>query len=185
MADKGVALGWDDEGQAADSSFEILPEGEYDFEVTNFKRERFDGNDNMAACPQAAIQLKCIGEKATGTTFERIRLNSRMMWQITAFFKSCGLIPADTPEGANISMSLFNQCVGCRGRCKITIRKYEYNGEKREANNVTFLVPKTQPQPTQQPQPAYQYQQQTAPHPSYQPPQQQAQQQSWSGQGWN
>ena len=25
MADKGVALGWDDEGHAADSSFEILP----------------------------------------------------------------------------------------------------------------------------------------------------------------
>ena len=184
--DKGMALGWDDEGQAADDSFELLPEGEYAFEVVNFKRERFDGNENMAPCPQAAIQLKCRGDKATGTVFERIKLNTKMMWQITAFFKACGLIPADTPEGTSISMRLFDQSIGCTGRCKLTIRKYKYKGEDREANNVTFLAPTdAQPQAqAAQAQPSYPTQQ-----PSYQQPQQQyqqpQQQQSWGGQGWN
>ena len=180
--DKGMALGWDDEGQAADDSFELLPEGEYDFEVTNFKRERFDGSDTMAPCPQAALQLKCRGQKATGTVFERIKLNTKMMWQITAFFKSCGLIPADTPEGASISMSLFGQSIGCTGRCKITQRSYKTGkGEERTVNNVTFLAPEQkqpQPQQTSYQQPQQQYQQPQ----QYQP---QPQQQSWGGQGWN
>lgn len=148
--DKGMALGWDDEGEVSEDSYEVLPAGDYHFEVVNFKRERFDGSDTMAPCPQAAIQLKCTNGTRSGTVFERIKLNTKMMWQISAFFKACGLIPADTPEGARVSMSLFQQCVGCTGECKVTVRNYKSNGQDREANNIKFLVPKPGSQPPQQ-----------------------------------
>ena len=53
--DKGTALGWEDEAQVQDSQYDVLPEGEYTYEVVNFKRERFNGSDKMSPCPVAAL----------------------------------------------------------------------------------------------------------------------------------
>ena len=162
--DKGTALGWDDEGQVQDNAFELVPEGEYTYEVTNFKRERFGGSDKMSACPVAALQLKCTNAQTgvTATGFCRLFLNSKVQWRIAAFFKSCGLIDPNAAEGASMPMSLFNQVVGCTGRVKVKVTKSKDG--KYENNDFNFVVPKggaQQPQPQAQPQ-----------------------QQSWGGQGF-
>ncbi len=148
MADnKGTALGWDDEGKVQDGGdFDVLPEGEYTYEVTNFKRERFDGSKNMGPCPVAVLQLRCENEHASGTIFTRLYLNSKVMFRISNFFKSAGLVAADAPEGTSMPMSLFGQAAGSTGRCKVKVRKYEVNGEKRESNDVDFIVPKASDQ---------------------------------------
>lgn len=142
MADLGYALDWDSTGEVQNSQFELLPEGEYDYEVVNLKHERYGGGDKMAACPVAALQLKCRGEKGTGIAFVRLYLNSKVLWRITSFFKSCGLIPVETAEGTKFPMTLFEDAVGCSGRCKVRITKSESKGKTYENNEVDFLMPR-------------------------------------------
>ncbi len=153
MADKGQAFGWDDEAEVKeDGDFEILPAGEYAFEVVNFKRERFDGSAKMSACPVAVLQLKCQAETndgiITGSVFDRLYLNSKALWRISNFFKCVHLIPADAPEGTAMSMSLFNKVVGQTGRCKVKVRKYKVDGQERQSNDVDYIVPKAEPAQT-------------------------------------
>jgi hypothetical protein len=166
--DLGQAFNWDDNAQVTDSQFELLPAGDYDYEVTNFKRERFDGSAKMAACPVAVLTLRCTNAQASGTGFCRLFLNSKVVWRITQFFKSCGLLNPNTAEGTSFPMSLFEQVVGCTGKVKVTITKSESNGRTYENNDFQFIVPKG-----------------TAPAPAttYAPPQQ-TQQRSWGGQGF-
>jgi hypothetical protein len=149
--DKGQALGWDDEGQVQDSQFELVPEGEYDYEVTNFKRERFDGSDKMAACPVAALQLKCTNVETglVATGFCRLFLNSKVQWRIAAFFKSCGLIDPNAAEGARMPMSLFDGAVGCTGRVKVKITKSKRGDRTYENNDFNFVIPNRSTQPQQ------------------------------------
>lgn len=152
--DLGTAIGWDDNAQVTDSQFELLPKGDYDYEVTGFRREHFDGSTKMAACHVAVLQLRCTNAQASGTGFCRLFLNSKVLWKITAFFKSCGLIPADTPEGTSFPMSLFEQVVGCVGKVKVTVTKSTSNGREYENNEFQFVVPKAGAAPA--PAPTYQ-----------------------------
>jgi hypothetical protein len=151
MQDKGTALGWEDEGQVQDSQFELVPEGEYDYEVVNLKRERFDGSDKISACPVAALQLRFInvntGLSTTGSC--RLFLNSKVQWRITQFFKSCGLVDPNAAEGTSMPMSLFNQAVGCTGRVKVKITKSK---DGKYDNNDFNFVPKAGAQQPQEPQ---------------------------------
>lgn len=155
--DKGTALGWGDEGQVQDNSFDVVPEGEYDYEVVNFKRERFGGSDKMSACPVAALQLKCTNPQTgvTATGFCRLFLNSKVQWRIAQFFKSCGLIDPNAAEGTSMPMSLFDRVVGATGRVKVKVTKSKRDGREYENNDFNFVVPRggnaqQQPQPQQQ-----------------------------------
>jgi hypothetical protein len=141
MEDKGQALGWDDEGQVQESSYDVLPEGEYTYEVVNFKREHFGGSAKMSACPVAALQLKCtnVENGMTVTGFCRLYLNSKVQWRISNFFKSCGLLDPNAAEGASMPMSLFGQVVGCTGRVKVKVTKSTNNGKTYENNDFNFV----------------------------------------------
>jgi hypothetical protein len=163
--DLGQALSWEGDAQTQDSQFELLPAGDYDFEVTGLKHERFDGSEKMAACPVAVVQLRCTGDKASGTVFDRLFLNTKTLWRITKFLKGAGLLDPDTPEGTRFPLSLFDQAVGCTGKCSVTITKSKSNGREYENNNVDYKIP---PKRTT-----------TAPAPQRAP-----QQQSWGGNGF-
>lgn len=151
--DLGQSLSWEGEAEVQDSQFELLPDGEYDYEIVGFKRERFAGSEKMAACPIAVLQLRCKNAQASGTGFCRLFLNSKVVWRITAFFKSCGLMRPDTPEGTRFPMSLFDQVIGCTGKVKVTITKSEYKGKTYENNEFTFVVPKAGAQAATAPAP--------------------------------
>lgn len=142
--DRGTALGWEDEAQVQDNQYDVLPEGEYTYEVVNFRRERFDGSDKMSPCPVAALQLKCTNKQTgiTATAFCRLYLNSKVLWRISAFFKSCGLLDPNAAEGTNMPMSLFGQCVGRTGTVKVKVSKSTKGGTTYENNEFTFVVPK-------------------------------------------
>ena len=142
--DKGQALGWDSEGQVQSSSFEVVPEGEYTYEVVGFKRERFDGSAKMGPCPVAALQLRCtdIETGLVATGFCRLFLNSKVLFRISNFFKSCGLIDPNAPDGSGFPMSLFDQVVGCTGRVKVKVTKSTNNGREYENNDFDFVIPK-------------------------------------------
>ena len=182
MGDENQLFGWDDVGTAAEeAAFEALPEGEYDFEVRSYKTERYQKKNQTSkipdGCATANVTLYCRNDKAAGTIFERLYLYGGGLGRITTFLKSCGVLPADMPEGTPMPMgfkALLDQSVTTTGRCKITVRQYENNGEKRKANNIRFLVPEAgaQAAPGYQAAAPVQYQQPVT-QPQYAPPAQQ------------
>jgi hypothetical protein len=119
----------------------LLPVGDYDYEVVNMERDRFKGSDKLSACPVAVLQIRCVNEQTSGIGLCRLYLNSKMIWHITEFFKSCGLIPADAPEGTEFSMRLFEQVVGRTGKVRVTITKNERDGSTYKSNSFRFIVP--------------------------------------------
>lgn len=173
MADNDV-FGWDDVGYVAEDSYsDVLPEGEYAFEVRDVKYDRYNKQNPASSipnnCPMAVVQLYCTNDKAKGTVFERLYLYGGGLGRISSFFKAVGLIPADMSADEPLPASfkqMFDKSVTTTGRCKLTIRKYkDKDGKDQQSNNVRFSMPEqTQHAPT--------------------PPSSQPQQQSWGGGNW-
>ena len=134
------ALEWDGTIQN-DSDFEVIPAGEYEFAVLNFKRERHDPRSPgkiPAGTPKAVLELQI--EKAgevIGKTSENLFLHTRCEGLLSGFFRSIGL----KKHGEPLVMD-WSKVPGARGRCKVTVRKYKKtDGTETEQNDVRFLDP--------------------------------------------
>lgn len=157
MADNnlGQGLGWEDDAQVQESEFVLLDPGVYDYQVVNFERGRFDGSKQMAACNVAKLTLRCTNGIQTGNVFVNLMLNTKVLWRVSQFFKSCGLIPADAKQGDNFSMALFNQVMGRTGKVKLKHRVWQ---DKTYNDVDEFLKPEPAPvAPVQTTMPAQQW----------------------------
>ena len=142
------ALGWDDEATVESSNYTLLVPGTYSYRVSSFQRANFDGSNKMAPCPEADLTLTCSNaEGARSDVKVRLFLNRRQMWKITQFFKSCGLLAAELPDGTNYAMGpLWKQVLGCTGQVEISNRTYQdktYNDVKSFVVPETSLLPKS------------------------------------------
>ena len=54
----GYTLEWDSIIQKDGLDFVVLPEEDYDFEVTEFERARFEGSEKLSACNMAIVHIK-------------------------------------------------------------------------------------------------------------------------------
>ena len=121
-------LGWDDEIEK-DSSFILLPEGDYDFVIDNFERARFGGSDKITACNKAIVYIKVKGtDIETGRVGEttikhQLLLHSKLEGMLCEFFTGIG----HRKRGEKLKMN-WNMVPGSTGRAKIGIK--EYNGKK-------------------------------------------------------
>lgn len=142
------ALGWDDE-ISQESSFVLLPEGEYDFVVEKMERGQYQPSSQSKineASPQAELTLKIQSPEGEATVIERLILHTVTEWKISEFFISIGQKQKGQPFRPN-----WGQVPGSRGRAKIEINKYTKNGQERENNRVaSFLEPAEQPTQQQQ-----------------------------------
>jgi len=118
----GEAFDWDSE-ISRESEFVLLPDGEYEFTVTNMERQRFDGSDKMAPCPMAKVTLEVLSRDGNVTISDRLLLNSKLEWKLSAFFGSIG----QKKHGDKLKMN-WGAVVGSTGHAKIGTR--EYNGKK-------------------------------------------------------
>lgn len=136
-----IAMGWDDTIEN-DSSFTLLPEGDYDFEVTKFERGRFEGSEKMCACPMAILSLKCVGNGKSSTIIHNLMLNRKMEWKLCEFFIAIG----DRKHGEPLRPN-WGTVLGKKGRCKVGIREWtNNNGETKQANEITkFYEPSDTP----------------------------------------
>lgn len=144
MADyenNNIAMGWDDTIEN-DSSFTLLPEGDYDFEVTKFERGRFEGSKKMCACPMAILSLKCTGNGESSTITHNLMLNKKMEWKLCEFFTAIG----DRKHGEQLRPN-WGALLGKKGRCKIGIREWTNDkGEAKKSNEITkFYEPADTP----------------------------------------
>lgn len=142
MANNNTAereFGWNDVIEN-DSSFTLLPEGEYPFEVTEMERARHPGSAKLPACNKAIVTVKIDGGELGITTCKsNLFLHSRTEGLLCAFFTAIG----QRKHGEPLAMN-WGKVVGSRGRCKVGIRKWigEKDGQEHESNEIKqFLDP--------------------------------------------
>ena len=156
-------LSWDDAIENDGPDFILLPEGEYDFTVDHFDRERHNGSEKLPPCGKAVIYLRIETPQGPAMVRHNLFLHTRTEGMICAFFTAIG----QRQHGQRINMN-WSAVPGAKGRAKIGVREYngkQYNEVKR------FLEPAAAAQPAA---PAYQapaapaaYQQQSFQPPAY------------------
>lgn len=177
---QGHELGWDDEIQQ-ESSFVLLPEGDYCFTVEKFDRARHAGSAKVPPCNKAIVHFRVFSSDGSSALLtENLFLHTAMEWKLSEFFASIGM----KQKGQAAQMN-WSQVCGKSGVCHVKIRTYDKkDGGKGEANQIDKLYPSyDQPQTAQNaPQQAY-----TAFQPSYTQnnPQPWQQPQSGAQSGWS
>lgn len=119
----GYELGWDSTIQNDNPEFVLLPEGDYDFVVTEFERARHPGSEKLPPCNKAIIHIRIEGKEGVSNIKHNLFLHSTTEGMLCAFFTGIG----QRKRGEPLQMN-WNAVVGSRGRAKVGIR--EYDGKK-------------------------------------------------------
>lgn len=134
-------LGWDDSIENDyESSFVLLPEGDYDFEVLSFERGRHGGSEKLPACNKAILTIEVGGDQAAARIKHNLFLHTKTEGQLCAFFTAIG----QRQHGEKLTMN-WNAVVGATGRCKLGVREWTNTktGEIMKSNEIKrFYEPK-------------------------------------------
>lgn len=134
--------GWDDE-ISRDDEFVVLPEGDYDFEVTGFDRSRSKGSDSIPPSNMAVLDIKITDGKSTVSVKDYLVLHTKMEWKLSQFFRSIGM----KKQGETVRMN-WSAVPGAKGRCKVIVDKYTNDkGQTRESNKIAKYYDYTAPTP--------------------------------------
>ena len=93
MADyinNNTGMDWDDAIENDGQEFIILPEGDYNFTVTDFERGRFPGSAKMSPCNKATLTLQVKTEDGIASIRTDLILNRVVEFRISAFFRCIG-----------------------------------------------------------------------------------------------
>lgn len=155
-ADQGRELSWDDEIQQ-ESSWILLPDGDYKFTVEKIDRARHNGSAKVPPCPKAIVSLRVFDGKGNSVLItENLFLHTSMEWKLSEFFASIGM----KQKGEKARMN-WNEVYGKSGVCHVEIHNYkkpndkegEKTGRKNQINKLypTYDQPQitTASQPTQ------------------------------------
>lgn len=127
-----MLMDWDDSIEKDSSDFLILPEGDYNFEVTGFERGRFPGSAKIPPCNKASLQLRVDTKEGTAFVFTDLILYRSLEWKLSEFFRCIG----KKKSGEKLTMD-WNHIIGSRGRAHFKPRTYtDKDGNERQANNV-------------------------------------------------
>lgn len=146
-------LAWDDTIEK-ENSFIVLPEGEYDFTVTNMKRTRYTPGPNakLPACNQAILDLTIHSPQGDVVIKHNLYLYTTTEGLLSDFFIGIG----QKQKGQPLQMN-WNKVVGATGKANIIVNKYTNGqGEERTNNQVKNFIDQrdqvqTQQAPMQQP----------------------------------
>lgn len=138
----GREYNWDDEISQDSAEFALLPEGEYEFSVTEFERGRYPGGAKLPSCPKATVSLRFEGVEGVAVIKHNFFLHSKCEGLLCAFFTCLGM----RKRGEPLRMD-WPGTVGRTGRAKITVRSYTGNdGREYQTNDVKqFLEPENAP----------------------------------------
>jgi hypothetical protein len=123
----GHEIGWDDAIEN-DSTFTLLPEGDYSFTVTKFERARHNGSEKLPPCNKAVLTIELTDGKQKATIEHNIFLHSKCEGMLCEFFTAIG----QRRHGEKL-VPRWNQVIGATGTCKVGIRTWQNNrtGETR------------------------------------------------------
>jgi len=121
-------FGWDDTIEH-DSTYTLVPEGDYQFTVKSFERGRHQGSEKLPPCNMAILQLEVTDGRNTGLITRRLFLHSKTEGMLCEFFTAIG----QRKHGEPLKMN-WASVTGAKGRCKIAIEPYkgtDYNDVKK------------------------------------------------------
>ena len=137
QAQNDGVFGWDDEIKE-ESSFVLLPEGDYRFTIKKFEKARYDGGEKIPACPKAVVTFTVFAPDGTTVEItENYLLHKKMEWKLSEFFASVGLKRKDEP----VRMLWTPELIGKQGVCKIIVHNYKKDGENKQTNRIDKLYP--------------------------------------------
>ena len=116
-------LGWEEEINQEGADFILAPEGDYDFKVVSFTRERHNGSDKLPPCNKAVLDIEVATPKGAAHIRHQLFLHTKTEGMLSAFFIGIG----QKKHGEPLRMN-WNNVIGSTGRCKVGIR--EYNGKQ-------------------------------------------------------
>lgn len=169
MNNQGHELGWDDEIQQ-ESSWILLPDGDYRFTIEKFDRARHNGSDKIPPCPKAIVSFRVFDTNGNSVLLsENLFLHTSMEWKLSEFFASIGM----KQKGEKARMN-WSEVYNKTGICHVKIRNYKKkDGSDGQANQIDKLYPTyDQPALAGAVQPAYT-------QPNYQQPTYSTQGNSW------
>lgn len=134
------AFDWDDPVEKDSSEFVILPAGDYDFEVIDFERARYEGGSKIPPCNKAILKIRLTDGSQSTTVNYNLLLYSTLEWKISEFLVAIG----QKKKGEKATPK-WNNMVGCTGRCKVKIRNWKNDdGELKQSNEIEKFYEKEQ-----------------------------------------
>ena len=129
-------LNWDDEISVDGEEYILLPEGDYNFLVTNFERGTFPGGPKIPACNKASITVQVFTENGAANVKFDLLLHRSVEWKLSAFFRCIG----QKKQGEKLVMN-WGTVLGSNGRAHFKPRQYtNQNGEVKEINDLDRFI---------------------------------------------
>lgn len=130
-------MDWDSAIESDGQQFITLPEGDYNYTVTQFERGRYPGSAKLPPCNKASLTLQVeLPDGSLATCREDLILYRTLEWKLASFFRSIG----EKKSGERVVMD-WNKVIGRRGRAHFKPRTYTANtGESRSANAVDRYI---------------------------------------------
>lgn len=137
------AIGWDAVIDS-DGGFEVLPEGEYTFQVAKLEKLRHEPKEggNLPECGMALITLKIDNAGNSHTAQHRLFMHESTIGFVGQFFASIGQKKKGIPLSPN-----WDAVTGSSGRLKAKIKKYRGN-DQNEFEFISSEVPVASGSPT-------------------------------------
>ena len=136
MENKDMLMDWNDSIETDGQEYILLPEGEYNFKVTNFERGRFVGSAKIPQCNKATITIQIEAKEGTTSVKFDLILYRTLEWRISAFFRCIG----QKKHGEKLTMD-WGKVVGSKGRAYIKQRSYtNQNGDEKFINDVDRFI---------------------------------------------
>ena len=131
MTDSNI-MDWGDVLESDGQEYILLPEGDYNFTITNFERGRFPGSAKIPACNKATVTLQVDTPDGKAKTKLDLILYRSLEWRISAFFRCIG----QKKQGERLTMD-WGKVLGSRGRAHFKPRTYTgRDGQEHQANDV-------------------------------------------------
>jgi len=136
MDNKNMLMDWNDAIEEDGQKYVLLPEGDYNFTVTNFERGRFPGGPKVPACNKATITVQVDTKEGIATVKFDLLLYRSLEWRISSFFRCIG----QKKHGEKLTMD-WNKVIGSKGRAHFKQRSYTNNqGEEKFTNDIDRFI---------------------------------------------
>ena len=136
MIENKDMMDWNDTIESDGLEFVLLPDGEYNFAVTNFERGRFPGGPKIPACNKATITVQVDSKEGVAIVKLDLFLYRSLEWRISGFFRCIG----QKIHGEKLTMD-WSKVIGSKGRAYFKQRTYTDNqGEERTINDLDRFI---------------------------------------------
>ena len=142
----GRELGWNDAIEH-ESSFILLPAGEYDFTVKKFERARHPGSEKLPPCNKAVLTLTVHAPQGEVDLTHNLFLHTKCEGILCDFFTCIG----QRGRGEKLNMD-WNRVIGAGGRCKVDVRDWTArDGSVKQSNEIKRFIDSSSKAQTQNP----------------------------------